>query len=131
MNKPKMIAIALIVAVATAGAGFYGGMKYQQSKRGNFVRMTGGQGNPQVVRQGFRPVSGEIIKSDVTSITVKLNDGSSKIIMLTSSTRINKAAESTKEDLTTGIQVAIFGSENADGSITAQNVQINPTRPSQ
>lgn len=113
-NNPttNLIIVAAVVGLVAGAAGFFGGM------------MRGTTGN----RNGFRPVAGEIIKSDDTSITVKLNDGGSKIIMLSSSTRINMAAQGSKADLTTGTQVAIFGSENPDGSVTAQNVQINPMR---
>lgn len=143
MNKQNMIAVILLASAVTAGVSFYAGMKYQQSKRGQFFTQMNGQGRVGLMmgngnrgsqpagRQGFRPVAGEIIRADDTSITVKLSDGSSKIIMLTGSTRINKAAEGSKTDLTIGTQVAVFGSENTDGSVTAQNVQIDPVRPSQ
>ena len=53
--------------------------------------------------------------------------GSSKIIILTDSTAINKSAEGTREDFKTGEKIGVFGTENSDGSITAQNIQLNPT----
>lgn len=131
-----MIAIVLVVAIAAAAGGFFAGTKYQQSKRGQFITLGNNQGkfgNMMAVpggngaRGGFRPVTGEIIKSDNTSITVSLADGSSKIILLSTSTQINKAEVGSKADLVIGTQIAVFGSENADGSVTAQNVQINPS----
>ena len=136
LNKQYLIIIVLIVAVG--GGAFFGGMKYQQSKQPNFSRQFAeqgarmGQGQIQgnaglpAGRQGFRPVSGEIISGDEKSITVKLQDGSSKIILLTDKTEINKASEATKDDLKTGEKVAVFGTENSDGSVTAQNIQLNP-----
>ena len=39
---------------------------------------------------------------------------------------INKAAAATKADLTVGQRVAVFGTTNTDGSVTAANVQLNP-----
>jgi len=60
------------------------------------------------------------------TITVKLEDGSSKIILLSEKTSINKASEGSITDLTAGEKVAVFGTTNADGSVTAQNIQINP-----
>ncbi|MFA6533057.1 MAG: hypothetical protein WCT22_03610 [Patescibacteria group bacterium] len=129
--------ITTLLIIVFAGVGFYGGMKYQQSQRVNlsgqfgtgqgFARNgrtggTGGVGN----RSGFRPVNGEIISSDSNSITVKLQDGSSRIVILSSKTLINKATTATISDLKVGEKVAVFGTDNTDGSVTAQNVQLNP-----
>jgi len=122
------IIIAILVAIIVGGGAFFGGMKYQQSKQRSFFRqgnapgLRAGVGN----RLGFRPVNGEIISLDDKSITVKLQDGSSKIVLISDKTEINKAAEATKSDLKVGDKVAVFGQENSDGSVTAQNVQINP-----
>lgn len=135
--KQHSIAVILLVAVITGAGGFFAGTRYQQSKQPEgLVRMQNGQGRAVMLgngnggrmgnRNGFRPVSGQIIKQDGTSVTVKLNDGSSKIILLGESTGINKAESGSKTDLTVGTQVAVFGTENADGSVTAQNIQINP-----
>jgi len=125
------IIIAILVAIIVGGGAFFGGMKYQQSRqRSNFRQLTGQMGQRLGNggnRMGFRPVNGEILSSDDKSITVKLQDGSSKIVLISDKTEINKAAGATKEDLKTGEKVAIFGQENSDGSVTAQNVQINPT----
>jgi hypothetical protein len=135
MNNQWIITAVLVVVVG--GGGFFAGMKYQQSKQSTFTRQLGngqmlrsGNGQAQVNgtnrMMGFRPVAGEIISADDNSITVKLQDGSSKIVVLSEKTSINKASEATKEELKTGEQVAVFGTENADGSVTAQNIQLNP-----
>jgi hypothetical protein len=134
--KNNNLIITILVAILVAGGAFFGGMKYQQSKQATFTRQFGGaqgmnrngqvQGQAQVNRQGFRPLAGEIISSDDKSITVKLPDGSSKIVLLSDSTTINKADTATKDDLKTGTKVAIFGQTNSDGSVAAQNIQLNP-----
>ena len=135
--KQQSIAVILLVAIITGTGGFFAGTKYQQSKLPlGFAAMQNGQGRAMMlgngggtkmgIRNGFRPVSGEIIKQDDSSITVKLKDGSSKIVLLGGSTVINKAESGSKADLTVGTEVAVFGAENTDGSVTAQNVQINP-----
>lgn len=77
-------------------------------------------------QQGFRPVAGEILKQDEKSITVKLNNGGSKIVLVTDKTEINKASQATKTDLKIEEKVSLFGTENTDGSVTAQNIQLNP-----
>jgi len=103
-------------------------MKYQQSKRPAFTRQFElNQGGTGGNRTGFRPVYGEIVSSDDKSITVKLQDGSSKIVLFSDATQINKAEKAGKNDLQTGQQVAVFGTQNSDGSITAQNIQLNPS----
>jgi hypothetical protein len=130
--KNNLIITAVLVVLVGVGA-FYGGIKYQASKAPSFARQFAQQGNiprggntPNGARQGFRPVDGEITSSDSNSITVKMADGSSKIVILTDSTAINKADTATKSDLTTGAKVAVFGTDNSDGSVTAQSIQINP-----
>lgn len=121
-----------VIAVAIIGlaVGFFGGMKYQQIKVSQVTAQNrtegfnGQRGNR--MGQGIRPVNGEIISQDDKSITVKLPDGSSRIVLLSGSTQINKAEKTTKDDLKIGERVAAFGSENPDGSITAQSIQLNP-----
>jgi len=128
--------ITVILVIVFAGAGFYVGMKYQQGQKGN---LSGQFGNGQNVMRnnrtgatgannlgGFRPVAGEIISADNKSITVKLQDNSSKIILINDKTQINKAETVNKSELKIGEKVSVFGSENTDGSVTAQNVQLNP-----
>lgn len=141
--KNKNLIITVLVMIVVAGGSFFAGMKFQQRKlqtftlgeRGNVVfngqgKMQQGQrqGGSGVINRGagFRPVLGEIISSDDKSITVKMQDGSSKIIIVGDSTQINKADTAAKSDLTTGQTVSVFGQENSDGTITAQNIQLNP-----
>lgn len=127
----------LVVTVVVGASGFFAGMKYQQSKSGNtrFAMLGNGQGGRTFggsgaggagARTGFRPVTGQILSADAQSITVKLQDGSTKIVLLTDKTQINQATSATKADLKTGATVAVFGNTNTDGSVTAQSVQLNP-----
>ena len=113
-----------------AGVGFVGGMQYQKNLRTQVSRQFGagvGAGANRTRTGGnFRPVAGEVIKSDDKSITVKLTDGSSRIVLLTDKTVISKSSDATKTDVVIGEKVAVFGTDNSDGSVTAQNVQINP-----
>ncbi len=127
MNKNLLIMI--MIGVVAAGAGFAGGMKYQQTKTPASNRQFGGPGrNGQSGqnRSGFRPVAGDIIAVDAKSITVKLTDGSSKIILFSDTTQINKADQATKDDLKVGAKVAVFGQTNSDGTVVAQSIQLNP-----
>lgn len=126
------IIITVIVALVVGGGTFFGGMKYQQGKQPSFMRQggTGAQGTRTGTNSrmgtGFRPVNGEILSADDKSITVKLQDGSSKIVLISDNTSINQASQATKNDLKVGVKVAVVGQQNSDGSVTAQNIQINP-----
>lgn len=129
MNKQYIITIILIIIVGVGG--FYGGMQYQKSQRGNFAsgqftNRNGGQGGFGGRGGNNRPVIGEIISQDDNSITVKMQDGSSRIVILSDKTTINKATVAVKSDLKVGEKVVVFGAINTDGSVTAQNVQLNP-----
>jgi hypothetical protein len=135
MNKNILI---LVVGIVALGGGFFGGMKYQESKTPIFTRQFGnipggvgrgtgqGQAGGNRFQGGFRPINGEILSQDDKSITVKLSDGSSKIVLFSDTTTLNKAEQAKKEELKNGETVAVFGSENSDGTITAQSIQLNP-----
>lgn len=130
-NFPIILIIAILVA---GGAGFFGGMKYQQSKQPTFSsQFPGGNGQRGFGRNGAngtngtnRPVYGQIISGDDKSITVKLQDGSSKIVLVTQTTILNKADKAVMSDFTTGQNVLVNGQANSDGSVTAQSIQLNP-----
>lgn len=122
----------LVAAVVVGGIAFFAGMKFQQSKQPGFFRQGGMRGGNASgaqgagIRNGFRPVNGEISSVSGTTMTVKMPNGESRIVVLSESTEISKADAATKNDLTTGAKVAVFGTQNADGSVTAQNIQLNP-----
>ena len=136
MNKTLIIIIAVVILAA--GAGFFGGMKYGQSARQNFVRQNlGGQmgagiagsfGNRTGNQAGAGFVNGDIIAKDDSSITIKMRDNSSKIIFYSGTTEISKFANGASGDLEIGKTVTINGTTNSDGSITAQSIQVRPAQ---
>lgn len=127
--------VTIIIAIVVAAGGFYGGMMYQKNQAGN---LTGnqfyqqfGQGNQRGQSGGGRgrfggATVGTVVSQDANSLTVQLQDGSSKIINVTGSTAYAKSDSASKSDIQTGMRVAAFGIPNSDGSITASNVQLNP-----
>lgn len=127
-NNYLMVVVAIVVGLG----GFYGGMKYQKSKTPEFARnlpenfeqMRGQMEHRFNGSSGLTTVRGEIISMDDSSITVKLTDNSSKIVILADSTGINKSEEGSIKDLNEGIEVMVIGQTNSDGSVTAQNIQI-------
>ncbi len=135
MMKNTKLAIGVLLIVIGVGS-FFVGMKYQQSKRPSGLNMqsagmhsevAGQQNSMEAQHRGSSGmIYGEIISKDEESITVKQADDSTRIILLSESTEIQKASESSIDDLETSEQVMIFGQENPDGSISAQNIQLNP-----
>ena len=127
-----------------AGSGsFYAGVKYNQNKNPVAARGINGssnfsQGGGMSGQRGMRGAggsnggfaTGEIISKDDKSVTIKLRDGGSKIVFLSSSASISKSVEGAIADLTTGVQVSVNGNANSDGSITATTIQIRPDSPS-
>ena len=141
MKINQIISILVLLIIVGAGA-FWGGTKYQQKKiTSQFSQRAGlndtfGQGmgrgiNNDIAKNrgqtpGFRQTIGEIISVDDKSMTVKLVDGSSKIVLFSDSTVVNQSVEASKNDLKIGIKVAVMGDQNTDGSVTSKNIEINP-----
>ena len=91
------------------------------ARGGNGV--AGGTGGTGANRAGGF-VSGSIIAKDSGSITVKLADGSTKIVLYAGSTAVNVSQTGTASDLVVGKDVTITGTANTDGSVTATRIQI-------
>ena len=144
--KNSRVLIPIICILIGLGVGFGGGYFFrgQQTTRartgfgagaigasgtpGGFQRFAGGTRSGGQNGAGARggAVNGSILSMDAKSLTVKLSDGSTKIVLLSGSTTYSNTASATQGDLKTGSTVAVFGTPNSDGSVTATNVQINP-----
>jgi hypothetical protein len=136
IQKIKKVALPLVLVLVVGAGTFYLGTFYQKARTAATMGMRGQFGNLQrpdgadgLQRRFFdqqqgRPFTGEIIAKDEKSITIKLRDGSSKIIMLPDKATIRKFTDGTKDDLKQGEQVFVTGEENSDGSVTANTVQI-------
>jgi len=140
MNKTFIVVVIAILAVGSLS--FYAGMKYSQSKSlagGGFANLTSEQmaarfqqiggadvGGQRGVRTGSGLAVGEIISKDADSITVKLNDGGSKIVFFSASTQVMRFSAGSPADLVLGENITINGAANQDGSVTAQTIQIRP-----
>lgn len=137
-NISKLLPV-VIVAVVCGAAGFFGGTQYQKAQtpasgNKNFANgnIPGGAGQMangtrrtgQNGQGGF--TNGDIISKDSQSITVKLRDGSSKIVFYSGSTQVAKQTSGTADDLAVGSTVMVTGSTNSDGSITAQSISLRP-----
>ena len=124
----KTIIGAVVIAVVAAGAGFFGGMKYGQSRApaggGQFNRQAGAQGARRFAG-GNGLVGGQVLSKDASSITLKLPTGGSSIVFYSPSTTIEKTASGSWNDVTVGSSVIIRGTQNPDGTYAAQSVQLS------
>jgi hypothetical protein len=130
MKKPPSVVILIIVFVLLSVGFFYAGMKYGSSKSAaagtqRFQQLGSKIGTGNMQKGGL--TNGDIIAKDDKSITVRLSNGSSKIIFLSSATTVNKFAAGTVDDLQIGTAVSVSGTSNSDGSMTAQSVQLRPS----
>ncbi len=132
----KNLIITIILCIVVGGVSFYGGMLYGMKKNsnvrqaGNFNRANFNSGQTPGSRQGAGGfINGEILSKDAQSITMKLRDGGSKIILLSSSTTVSKMADASLEDLAAGNNIMVIGTTNSDGSVSAKGIQLSPNLP--
>jgi len=154
MNK-KIVPIMIVVVIMTAAAGFYGGLKYNESKNKNSARNmagffansesdngqprmqifngeSGGAGAGRAMRADGGFANGKILAKDEQSLTIKLADGGSKIIFYSNSTEVMKTATGTPAELKVGDNImATNGTTNSNGSITAKTIQLRQNMPVQ
>lgn len=133
MKINKILVISALLIVVALGGGFLAGITYEKGK--SVVRnamYTFGQ-NGQVrgrfggqAGQNFRPVRGEVVSLDKNSMTVKLPNGNSEIVVFGPSTQFAQSSTASASDVKTGSTVMAVGTQNSDGSVTASDVQINP-----
>ena len=114
--------------LAVAGASFYGGMVYSQNAataaRTAAAAQYGARTGTRAAGGGL--TAGQIIAKDATSITVQMQGGSTKIVLVGSGTTVMKSTAGTLDDLSVGTNIAVTGTANSDGSATATMIQIRP-----
>jgi len=138
--KNTSIIFAVVVVLVGAGS-FFGGMQYQKGKGLSGSPFAQAQGRARAAGQfgqggqgtrgangGF--VNGDVLSKDPTSVTIKMRDGSSKIVFYTSSTRAETFVDGSVNDVAVGQTVMVTGTSNSDGSVTAQSIQVRPAMPS-
>ena len=118
--KTNTIILGVILLLLVGGISFGVGYKVAEAKTAvtSFARNG-------ALRNGNQTI-GEIISLDDKSVTVKMADGSSKIVLLSSTMTISKSIDAPKTDLKVGSKVAVFGTNNSDGSQTATSIELDP-----
>lgn len=137
INILHAVSIPVLILVS-----FYGGMSYartnttkqfelgnrngmMQAGAGTYGGRTGGRNG--AMSSGF--ASGEVLSKDDKSLTIKLRNGGSQIILLSDKTQVVKSDQGVITDVIVGGNVTINGTANQDGSVTAESIQIRPGAP--
>lgn len=123
LKTMKREILFLIILILVATAAFYGGMKYQQNKT---PQRTFFQREGQTTQMRERMLSGEVISKDEKSLTLKLPDGSTRIVFLSEKTEFLKMTEGNLSDIEVGKQIMIIGNQTTEGAFVAEQIQLSP-----
>ena len=131
--KKEHLALYVVITLVLMAGSYFVGTKHaasSQQMRGGFAGgMMGGAGNRLRMGGGF--VTGEVTAKDENTVTVKMRDGSSRIVLYSGTTQVMKSTSGAMDDVAVGSQVMVQGASNSDGSVTAQSIQIRPSMPQQ
>lgn len=131
MHKQFSLVTTVMISLLIGAAGFGGGVLYQRSltprpqlgANGNRM-LSAGNNQFRQNGMGMRPIAGEILSSDATGVTLKLSDGSTKIVLIADAVAITASTPAARTDLVVGKQLTVFGTQNSDGTVKAQSVSL-------
>jgi len=130
MNK-KMIGAVVVSLVVGFGAGYF-----VHSAPAQTPNIPGGFAGRGGVRAGVGSangagiLSGTVEKQDSGSITLNTRDGSSRVILITPATTVQKSVNGSMTDVAVGSTIFVTGTTNGDGSVSAASIQLRPAQPS-
>jgi hypothetical protein len=116
-----------LVAIVMLGGGFVGGKLSATPARQGFGGMNRSGSSIQRTTQGMTQggfSSGKIAGIGSSTITLQLPNGSSKVVFYSDLTTISEPKVVSSSALTTGITIMVGGTQNSDGSLTAQTIQV-------
>jgi len=132
MTARAMAKFQMRMGIAARSDGHVGPMTRGFFERACGKGLGGGMGDDDM-RDKIR---GEITATATSTITVKPESGDARVVNLTTSTTISIFATATSTptigsvaDLTVGKKVAVAGTANADGSLTAVEIKVGVTPP--
>lgn len=142
-NESKIIGIALILVVIVGFIAFGVGMAFQRARlaRGFYYGrpMMNFQYGVRPQNFGFGPnigfngmqmrrgvLNGTITGISGNQVTLKLPDGSTRAVNLSSSTQYSQLSTASQSNLQNGQNVTITGQTSSNGSVSAQTLRINP-----
>ena len=126
----KIHIIWAVVAVVALGGGYFWGKAGAGNVRtafsgagafGSSTRRFGG-GGPN----GETLAVGQISRVSSSSIMLQLANGNSEVVFYSTSTAVSEPTAVSASDLAAGSNVMVAGSQNSDGSFTANSIQVRP-----
>lgn len=132
--KRWLIPVVAVLVIAVGVGCFFGGRATRSGSTANAKNGVFANGFPGAngqtpqggngTRGGGGMVIGSIISNDGTSITVKTQDGSTKIVLFSGSTTISKSTTGSASDLTVGQDVRVTGETKSDGTVSATGISV-------
>jgi Domain of unknown function (DUF5666) len=129
MKKYKVHIVWVIVAIVALVAGIFWGKAMTSARgTGTFAGRTGtGAAGAFAGRGGAANgglAMGSVTAIDSQSITLQLANGNSENVFYSSSTPVIVPQAASISSITPGTNVIITGTQNSDGSLTAQSIQV-------
>ncbi len=131
MNKQVLIGVGIgLLVVLVVGGSFFAGTLVGESRarQGLFQGRFGGQGG-QFQRQGQPPggrpgggIMGTIKSAQGDTLVLTTSQGDTQV-QTTNATVVEKYTTASVGDLKVGERVVVSGTQNDDGSLTAQSIQ--------
>lgn len=122
--------------IVSGGIGFMAGNKLggnepfngKREQVGNFQNMRGtgqvGSAIPGGKGMNGGMISGEVLSIDGQSITIKVQNEGSKIILVPEGAKVMKSVSVDKSDIKQGENIIVTGKTNSDGSVSAESIQL-------
>ncbi len=125
--KQKTHIIWAVVAVAALVAGIFWGRAMAGGAPGNSrfgalsssSRTFAGRGNSSA-----NVFAGQVSAIDGSSITLQLPSGNSEVVLYASSTPVTEPTNVSIAKVVAGTNIMVMGTQNSDGSVTAQSIEI-------
>ena len=129
MKKYLVHGVWAVIAIVALGGGFFWGQASGSASRSagfagaysSSTRRAAGSA------AGGGLVSGQIATIGSSSITLQLANGNSEVVFYSTSTPVSEPTMVSVGTLKVGTTIMVAGTSNADGSLTAQTIQVRTT----
>lgn len=131
MNRKSLAGVIAVVLLLVAAGAFYGGMRFQRMRasntRANFFANRGAAGNADIGdgagNAGRRGSMGQIKSIEGNVITVNTQQ-EQLTVTVTDATKYQKLVDGKLGDLQVGGNITVRGERDANGMLTAANIQL-------